>query len=646
MPWMWFPYPGTNLTFKSDLGRIKTKFLYWRYGVAKMLQGKKFSWQLSDSPIGTGDAGEVFTAACHEQPELQGILKKPARVASLGTLQRQAGQIAQEAQALLILDGLPLGKAHPPRLIDTAPDFTNGTANYFFVSETAAGEDMDSLLARTRQAGRPFPRRVIITVLDALFDLFARAHKAGVLWNDVKLDHIYWHNPSNTVTVIDWGNAVFLEHEQKSLKRIQPRWEDYQQMVTTLGNFLQHNAPELYNDLGWGEFKDKKLDAPTVSILARRIAYLQETAALNVMEYQSLIQLILINEPTLSGLETLSKYLKRLELLGAPWDQERILTYGEKLVVSQIKSANINSAVRATKIIWDLYNDTLGLTWHLIREFFHYLELINHPLLQPLVEHTFAEEWTEALWNLAAVANDIGVHPWWKNIAPVMRQKALNSTVASPYQIAQALTQWAAGQTSQPGELGDMLETITANWRTCGQTDQYNPLEYKLLDIIRDKPDLPQRLWAEGKRSFSEGQTAIRDLFNAWMNADWDSLPNAIMPVLVWDPDRWGLVKIRDEIDQFILWRQNFYSGPPEDDSPKDFLIYHFYQRPNIEQYLGLPVWLKHILDAFEAIIQDEPIANYQSVISEWTPWLLNHSSLGQAADIPIPIEKDKNPQQ
>ena len=603
--------------------------------MAKTVQGKKFSWQLSDIPIGTGDAGEVFAAACHEQPEMQGILKKPARVASGGTLQRQAGQIAQEAQALLKLDGLPLGKAHPPRLIDTAPDFTSGTANYFFVSETAAGDDLDTLLAKIRQAGKPFPRRVIITVLDALFDLFSRTHKAGVLWNDVKLDHIYWHSPSNMVTVIDWGNAVFLEQEQKGLKRIQPRWEDYQQMVTTLGNFLQHSAPELYNDLGWEEFKDKKLDAPTVSILARRIAYQQEVAALNVMEYQSLIRIVLHDNPSINGLESISLYQGALEQLGAEWDQEGVLSYGEKLVISTINSANINAAVRATKIIWDLYNDSLSLSWHLIREFFHHVELINHLLLQPLVEHTFAEEWTESLWILASITNEIGDHPWWKKISTVMRQKALDSAVTPPYQIAQALTQWATGQTNLQGDLVAMFGTITADWRMRGQTDQNNPLEYELLEIIRKNPDIPQRMRSEGKRSFAVGQNAIRDLFNAWMNADWDNLPNAIKPLLAWDPDRWGLIKIKIEIDKFVLWRQTLFSSPLEDISPRNFLTNQLDQRPNIEHYLGLPIWLRQMLNAFEAIMKGEPVENYQSMVSEWAPWLLNYSSIDQAADKP-----------
>ncbi len=66
------------------------------------------------------------------------------------------------------------------------------------------------MLVRTRQEGVPFPRRVILTVLDSLFDLFARAHRSGVLWNDVKLEHIYWDNASGGVSVIDWGNAQFL----------------------------------------------------------------------------------------------------------------------------------------------------------------------------------------------------------------------------------------------------------------------------------------------------------------------------------------------------------------------------------------------------------------------------------------------------
>lgn len=68
--------------------------------LANSVQGSLYTWQIGDRPIGSGDAGEVYAVVCLEQPELSGVLKRPARVATAGTIQRQAVQIAQEAHAL------------------------------------------------------------------------------------------------------------------------------------------------------------------------------------------------------------------------------------------------------------------------------------------------------------------------------------------------------------------------------------------------------------------------------------------------------------------------------------------------------------------------------------------------------------------
>ena len=358
--------------------------------MAKTVQGKTYQWRLGDAPIGSGDAGEVYAVVCVDQPDLTGVLKKPARIATGGTIQRQAGQIAQEALALAQLEGLPTCKAHPPTLLDEAPDFTQGTANYFIVSETAPGEDMAALLTRTRQEGVPFPRRVILTVLDALFDLFARAHRAGVLWNDVKLEHIYWHPDTGGVSVIDWGNAQFLE-EDNGQRRPLPRWEDYRQMVDTLGAFLQQSAPELYADLGWSEFQGEDLDLPRVSVLARRIDYQHEVIALRVMEYQSLIRVVLNGDPTLLGLQKIQSYQKNLLQIGAPWEAPAVLDYGKRLVIQSLKEGDTQTAVRATTIIWDLFGETLNLAWHLLREYFRHSNILTHPALADVVKTTLNE---------------------------------------------------------------------------------------------------------------------------------------------------------------------------------------------------------------------------------------------------------------
>ena len=326
---------------------------------------------MGDDPIGSGDAGEVYTAFCVGEPKLSGVLKKPARIATGGTIQRQAKQIAQESLALQRLDGLPRGKAHPPCLLDQAPEITHGTANYFIVSETAPGKTMADLMAEFRQTGQPFPRRIIVTVLDALFDLFSRAHKAGVLWNDVKLDHIYWHNATGQIGVIDWGNALFLDRNDAGSRSAPPRWEDYQQMVDTLGGFLLQSAPELYAELGWEEFQNQTLDSPRVSVLARRIAFQQQVVTLRVMEYQSLIRVILTTDPSLAGLQKIQDYQQALVLIGAPWESERVLDYARALIKQAINDDDLQTAIRVTTIVWDLFGESLDLPWHLLRVYFN-----------------------------------------------------------------------------------------------------------------------------------------------------------------------------------------------------------------------------------------------------------------------------------
>jgi len=346
--------------------------------LGRTVQGIDHTWQIGDTPIGSGDAGEVYAVARLDQPDLRAVMKKPAKIATGGTIQRQAGQIALEAHALTLLDGLPSGKAHPPRLLDQAPEFTKGTANYFMVSETAPGDNLNALLTQARRSGQPFPRRVIITVLDALFDMFSRAHKAGVLWNDVKLEHIYWDNSTGRVSVIDWGNALFPDNQGKHSR---PRWEDYQQMVDALGSFLQSSAPELYVDLGWDEFLGKTLNSLLVSTLARRISYQQQVIALQVMEYQSLIRVVLNHEPSLEGLRKIADFQQTLNKIGAPWGQEDVLQYGRTLIESTLAGREHQTTVSSTALIWEIFDESLNLPWHLLREYCRHADILTHQAL-------------------------------------------------------------------------------------------------------------------------------------------------------------------------------------------------------------------------------------------------------------------------
>jgi serine/threonine protein kinase len=596
--------------------------------LARTVQGKSYTWQLSDTPIGGGDAGEVYAVTCVEQPELTGVMKTPARIATGGTIQRQAGQIAQEALALARLDGLPQCKAHPPRLLDAAPEWTQGTANYFIISETAPGETLESMLTEKRQTGKPFPRRVIITVLDALFDLFARAHHAGILWNDVKLDHIYWHNPTGGVTVIDWGNVVYLNGFNNGQGRTLPRWEDYRQLVDTLGGFLQQNAPELFDDLGWQEFQDKELDLAQVSVLARRIAYQQEVIALKVMEYQSLIRVVLQSEPSLQGLKNIQSYHHILEQIGAPWESEAVLAYCRSLVLKTLDDSDTPSSVKATTILWELFDSSLSLPWHLIREYFRSPDLLSQPYLRDLVKYTLYEDWPNALWILVTIAQENYSSDWWNKITPLLRQKALNTTTPPPYQTCQSLLSWAEAQGSERQELAQHLKLILDQWREKGKDLEENPFDYALMDILDNNTSLPRRLCTAVSQSFSQGQEATRELLQAWVNMKWDDVSKAFRKVTAWDPDRWGILHLAIAVEDFQDWLSKLHQGPSPDTETKAFIQKMLRDHPPVEQLLGTPPWLSKLLQTLQDIIQSVPIQKHKAEVQAWCPWVLQLMNL------------------
>jgi len=609
--------------------------------LARTVNGKNYTWQMSDSPIGSGDAGEVYSVASVEQPNLQGVMKKPAKVATGGTILRQAGQIAREARALMRLDGIPRGKAHPPRLLDTAPEFTEGTANYFIVSETAAGVDLAAMLAESRQTNKAFPRRVIITVLDALFDLFSRAHKSGILWNDVKLEHIYWHNPTSQIAVIDWGNAQFLSQDGDSSHHSLPRWEDYRQMVETLGGFIKRSAPELYADLGWDEFEGQDMDALQISVLARRISYQQQVMSLKVMEYQSLIRVTLQEGPSLDGLQRIRQHQAVLEQIGAPWEQAGVLDYGKSLIQHAADSDDVQTVVKSTALIWEMFDETLDVSWYLIREYFRYPEILSHETLKFLVKHTLNEHWLIALWNLVAIARDVDQAAWWDRLIPVLRQKALGLVTPPPYQSCQKLLSWSKTQSADKSHLVLTLSAILANWRKKGTTQNESPFDYALLDILQAESDLPGHIQREIKESFAAGKRAIRELLQNWVNADWEALPQTFQQILGWDPDRWGILHLSALVDDFQDWLEKLFDGPDSGMKIADFLEVILNERPPIERMLGAPPWFKALINMLVSIEQGAPIADYASRVERWCPWLMQYPDITTADRLPVVGDAD-----
>ncbi len=251
------------------------------------IQGQRQSWNLIKK-LGEGDAGEVYLveSLSNNQPA---ILKRPRRGSFFSDILRQASQIRTEGSILrgLARATFPNQRLHLniPTLIDqNAPEYGLGEQT-FIIIEQASGLDL-KLLSQVIRFGAAsianlptnpestfffqqwsqfleFPEPLLVRILLDVLNLLETIHTteirndqdvhSGVIWNDVKPEHLYWDPFGVSLTVIDWGNSQFLESDRITKDRQYSALDDFQQFIQEMGSFISEANPDLYTRLEWPE---------------------------------------------------------------------------------------------------------------------------------------------------------------------------------------------------------------------------------------------------------------------------------------------------------------------------------------------------------------------------------------------------------
>src|SRR4030042_4904930 len=252
------------------------------------IQGQRQSWNLIKK-LGEGDAGEVYLVESFSDDQAA-IVKRPRKSSFFSDILRQASQIRTEGS---ILRGLTRAvfpnqylRLNIPTLIDQNKSDKDLGEQTFIIIEQARGLDLKQLsqvihfgpaslqslpenpesavLIQQWTRFNEFPEQLLVRILLGVLDLLETIHtteirnekgtQSGVIWNDVKPEHLYWDPIGVRLTVIDWGNSQLLGSDRVTKDRQYSPLDDFRQFIQEMGSFIAEANPALYSRLDWPEY--------------------------------------------------------------------------------------------------------------------------------------------------------------------------------------------------------------------------------------------------------------------------------------------------------------------------------------------------------------------------------------------------------
>ena len=571
------------------------------------LAGKERSWILLDK-LGEGDAGEVYLVKSMLDQQ-RAILKRPRSSAFSSDVIRQASQIGTEAQVLLKLTGMVRPKVekgvkidlHTPRLLDQSPAGSEFSDRFFIVMEQASGFDL-TLLERVSRFGMPeelnlprselamlsgiaqkgeFPRLVLLRVLAAVLQLFDQIHptapstegtgQSGVLWNDVKPDHIFWDPNIDRITIIDWGNAQFLEPDGSTKDRRLSRTEDYNQFIETFGTLLANNAPELSTLIKWpvsGKTYLSKSDLIKSLLVAILKQLTQDFQALQKTR-QTEQALSHLKQPALEDLKKLLEIQKEIANFGEVPNYTGSELFCNQLASRLAASGNLDELIQLCQISCPLQSGS-STKWKIINQIAEIAKETGNqspgssaslPFINAL-SAVIVDDWPTVMWELLDATRNDPEPDWWYELTNAIRLAGLNPTaeqlpplvalrrtVLSMQATAQKLrdnkasvqeanSAWQAELTDEElassEALVGQLKMVTTRWDEVDPDPPYSDLRYRdlleLMEAIRNQ--LPSAFQALSK-SLEQPDTQARTILDAWSERDFFPRPARIKVAVI-----------------------------------------------------------------------------------------------------------------
>lgn len=679
--------------------------------VSEVVTGQRRGWSLLEK-LGEGDAGEVFLV---ESPldRTRAILKRPHRSAFSTDIMRQASQIETEGKILRALAGVSInGQAlHPgrtllsmraprlsaPGLLDENQPLNGFGERTFIIIERADGFDL-GFLARVARFGLPekdlhayegpersflahiaaqgeIPDLILLRALSGSLALLEKIHayhftvdgqeRGGILWNDVKPEHIFWDPVGCSFTLIDWGNGQFLDAEGTTKDRRSTRADDYAQFIQEMGKFLALAGPDLYARLEWPE-----VDGPPSAYLETVGEFKEKIQTLLQGELDGLLalrdreaEITGGEEPRPDGFQELDEIHTRLLDYGEFPDYPAAEHFAVKLgtrLASERKWADFRELARrageiqgAQREKWLLLGQIAGLAG----EETSFTSLANG-LLAGL-----NDAWAETLWSLLVTFRSGEEPSWWDDLSARLRAMQLGEEAAAltPYitinrvahTLQAAFLKQCDSLSNQAGDdpqaasdleafenlVKSLREEVVRRWCQTEPDPPDSGLEYLELDRLIEpiSARLPEaRSQIEGVLLQPKAQVKL--ILDAWDRKDFDTARRGLRLALLWDPDRRRVLGADEALLRAPGWLEETYIGPGRGETIQDYLTHVELEGRELRNQVGPARWLDLILETLTRLRKG---ANPADLIFEHPELLTEMSWLNEYEQRrPTPVQR------
>jgi serine/threonine protein kinase len=623
--------------------------------------GQIRAWNLLEK-LGEGDAGEIYRVESLLDRTIA-ILKRPRRKAFPSDIIRQAAQIEKEAQILSVLANHDSSGelARVPILKDTSKPGTEYSDRYFIVLSPAPGISLAELarlahfqsmpveigskssasnpleaafIERIVQLGK-LPDLLLLRALTSAINYLEVIHSLkvempagaiyGVLWNDIKPDHFFWDPVGIHFTLIDWGNAQFLESDGITKDRQHSRMGDYYQLMTSLGDFILETAPELYRKLNWPE-NILPANAYTAGILPLKERANELLKEEELLLHQSrLFESDILQDlnPTLEQINQLAKIHQDITSRGEIPDHQGATQFYSRLSQKLIEAGDISLFIHLCEqasrmpILDKQQFCLLGKLAEIV---------LTRALPPTTLLYVLTGDWSSVLWDLRLSSLDPIEPAWWNELSSEIRLLESGGDVIRPLvalnRTIHAL-QFSAAQSvnRQPyDEIVEILvDSIVQRWTQPEPDPPDSGIEYTEVENILEKitdlnPESAQIL----KQALDQPRSQVNIALDAWNRQDIEATRRALRRILFWDPDRRRLVQADQVLRTATTWLSEVRTGMTNDEPLLDFITRLELTGRDLRNHIAPAPWLDSLLEAFRQLRKGE----------EPTEVLIQHPSL------------------